>query len=418
MAELVFSNWLLYINIAIPIAIALYFVLTHRHYTWVEFAAQVGLTMTILIGFFFIGYSSQDITTVSYNSGKVNKVMYEEEWDERVTYQESYSCGTTKSPRTCYRTKTRIDHHDDYFYLNHDFGITTISEEQFNLASREFGQSQVSSDHYNQVSFGDGRTFEAIPNKIIPVVDTESGINYVYASKSNIIKSYKHKELEKQYKNELATYPGMYEDRYGNYTFDRVINGHLINPVDRQLINRQLYEFASIFGKIKEVNPIVYFTSAKDREFAYVIKGFYRDAHKNDAILIVSVDKNGTLNWVDSFGFTKSAEFFVANRNIEGNIDTLTQGFIHNIQMYWKRTPMEEYKYLSGDIDLPIGYEIFLVVLNIIGSFVVFRLMLINSETKGGWYEARENFAKRFWDILPNSIVAPLNKIRVRFREL
>lgn len=412
MADLVFSNWLLYVNLAIPFAIALYFAITHQHYTWVEFAAQVGLTLTIIIGFFFIGYSSQDITTVSYNSGKVNNIVFEEEWDELVHYQESYSCGTTKSPRTCYRNKTRIDHHTPDYYLEHDFGTTNIDESEYQLSKHEFGDTITDSGHSGQISVGDGRTFTAIPNKIIPVVVPTSGINYIYASKSNIIKSYKHKDLEKKYKHELVKYPDLYTDRYGNHTFERTFNGHLINPVDRARLNEQLYSYASMRGKDKEVNPIIYFTTADDREFTYVIKGFYRDAHKNDAVLVVSVDKNGTINWIDSFGFTKSAEFLVANKNIDKNVSTLAVSFNKNIEQYWKRTPMEEYKYLSGDIDLPLGYEIFLVVLNIIGSFVVFRLLLINRESKGGHYYGRhENDGVRFWDFMPSIVREFFGKI-------
>jgi hypothetical protein len=393
---------LLYVNITIPFGIALYFAITHQHYTWVEFSAQVALTMFILIGFFFIGYSAQDITTTSYNSGKVNSIVFEEEWTELVHYTESYSCGTSKSPRTCYRPRTRQDFHPDDFYLTHDFGTTNISESQYNLAKLQFGDSQTDSDHSGQISSGDGRTYTAIPNKIIPVVDTESGINYVYAAKSNIIKSFKHKDLEKQYAKELTSYPSLYEEANGNYTFERLINGHLINPVDRAKLNKELYEYASIRGAVKEVNPIIYFTTATDREFTYVVKGFYRDAHKNDAVLVVSVDKNGTVNWTDSFGFTKSAEFLVANRNIDKNVSTLANMFIQNVEKHWKRTPMEEYKYLSGEIDLPLGFEIFLVMLNLIGSFVLFRLMLINTESKGGF--SHDNYTKRFWGFIPSNI--------------
>ena len=401
MTDLVFSNSLLYINLAIPFAIALYFAITNKHYTWVEFSAQVALTLTILIGFFYIGYASQDIITTCYNSGKVDKIVYKEEWKELVHYQEAYSCGTSKQPMTCYRPATRIDDHPDHFYLSHDFGTTDISREQYNLAKSEFGESQTDSHHSGQISIGDGRTFESAPNVIIPVVDTQSGINYVYASKHNIIKSNKYLDLEKKYSKELVPYPSLYEDKHGNYTFDRVFNGNLINFKDRAELNKQLYEYASIMGKVKEVNPIIYFTSAPERDFAYVVKGFYKDAHKNDAVLVVSVNKDGSINWIDSFGFTKSAEFFVYNRNIDKNISSLAKNFTANINMYWKRTPMEDYKYLSGEIDLSLNFEIFLILLNIVGSFVLFRVFLINGESKGGWRNSSENYGKKFWDFVP-----------------
>lgn len=433
MVDLILSNWLLWINIAIPFTIALYFVLTNRQYTWVEFLAQVGLTSGILVLFFFIGYSNQDITTTSYESGRAYQVVYEEEWDELVHYQESYSCGTPKIPRTCYRSKTRIDNHPDDFYLKHDFGTSSISESQYRLSAREFGYTQTDSGHSGQVSHGDGRTFVATPNKIIPVVQATSGINYVYASRSNIIKSNEYKDLETQYKSELVAYPPIYEDKYGNRTFNRVINGHLVHPDIRKALDTYLAEYASIQGRVKEVNPIIYFTTATSRDFTYVIKGFYKDAHKNDAVLVVSIDKNtGDLNWVDSFGFTKSAEFFTANRsiqsdmgaginfkhlNVNGTSDVMSfvMRYRYNIDHYWKRTPMEDFKYLAGDIDLPLGYEIFLVLINLIGSAALFRFMMINPGSKDG---TRYYNNIRFWDFIPlhirEAMVNFMNKLKFK----
>jgi hypothetical protein len=154
------------------------------------------------------------------------------------------------------------------------------------------------------------------------------------------------------------------------------------------MLNLQLEEYASLKGSVKEVNPIIYFTTAEDREFTAVVKGFYRDAHKNDAVLVVSVT-NGEINWIDSFGFTKNAEFFVANRSIEqdvskdtfksvSNAENFVARFSYNIDHHWKRTPMEEYKYLAGDIDLPLWFEIMTVLLNVVGSFLAFRFMFNN----------------------------------------
>jgi hypothetical protein len=388
MFEIITSNYLLWINIAIPFAIGIYFALTHQEYTAKEFAIQAGITSIVLFIMFSIGYVSQDISTTSYNSGKVNKIVYEEEWTELVHYTEQVCSGSGKT-RSCHTVyKTRRDHHPDEYYLVHDFGTSYISEGQWNKSKNEFGYNQTDDGHMGQVSYGDGRTWEANPNKIIPVASTDTSINYVYAAKTNIIKSSKFKDLEKRYQKELVKYPEMYEDEYGNTNFRRVINGHLVSPDIHEMLNLQLEEYASLKGSVKEVNPIIYFTTAEDREFTAVVKGFYRDAHKNDAVLVVSVT-NGEINWIDSFGFTKNAEFFVANRSIEqdvskdtfksvSNAENFVARFTYNITQHWKRTPMEEYKYLAGDIDLPLWFEIMTVLLNVVGSFLAFRFMFNN----------------------------------------
>ena len=377
MFEIITSNYLLWINISIPFAIGIYFFITHQEYSLKEFAIQVALTAFVMLGMFSIAYVSQDIITTSYESGKADKFVYEEEWTELVHYTESYSCGTSKSPRTCYRNKTRQDYHPDEYYISHDFGTTYISKSQWLQSKEEFGSSQTGSSHSGQISWGDGREYTAVPNKIIPVVDTSSGINYVYAAKTNIIKSANFKDLEARYKSELVPYPAIFTDIYGNRNFTRVINAGLIDANISAKMNIQLEEFASTYGKSKEVNPIVYLTTSTDREFAYVVKGFYRDAHKNDAVLVVGVDKNGSVNWTSSFGFTKSAEFLVSNENMT-DINQLVPTFTNNIMKHWKRTPMEDYKYLSADIDLPLWFEALVVLLNVIGSALIFRFMFNN----------------------------------------
>jgi hypothetical protein len=379
--EILLANYLLWVNIAIPFAFGIYFFFTHQEYDTKEFAIQVAFTTTILWIMFFLGYSVQDISTTSYESGKVNSIVYEEEWTELVHYIDTVCTGSGKY-RSCISTpRTRHDFHPDSYYLQHDFGSTSINEHQWNKAKNDFDSSQTDSGHSGQSSYGDGRTYTSIPNKTIPVVSESSDINYIYASKTNIIKSAVHKDLEKRYHKELVQYPELNEDTYGNYTFNRVFNAHLVDDKLAKQLNNFLSTYASLKGHSKQVNPIVYFTTATDREFVYVIKGYYRDAHKNDAVLVVSVT-DGNVNWIDSFGLTKNAEFFVQNRAIEQKIEAVKSDvevfqlfslYRDNIDKHWKREPMSNYKYLSGDIDLPIGYEIFIVLFNLVGSFFLFR---------------------------------------------
>lgn len=373
MFEILLNNYLLWLNILIPIAIGIYMVSTHQKYSIKEFFAQSALTTAILLIAYGIGYASQDIYTKSYLNSKVNKFVFEEEWTELVHYTEQVCTGSGNS-RSCISVpRTRHDFHPDNFYITSDIGTTSISESHYKKASREFSQVQVDDGHIGQVSYGDGRTFEVTPNKIIPYVGADFGINYVYASKTNIIKSKDLKDLQTKYHKELKSYPEVYEDAYGNPTIYRVINSELIDKRVADEMNQKLSVYASIKGKTKEVNPLVHLTTADSREMTEVIKGHYKDAHKNDAVLVVSLDKNGSVKWIDSFGFTKNVEFFTQNRNIK---DLNVSEFLVNINKYWKRIPMEEYKYLVGEIDIPWWYELMVVLLNLIGSFFLFRWMI------------------------------------------
>jgi len=378
MFEILISNHLFWLNITIPIAIGVYLLFTHQKYSIKEFLAQSALTAIVLFIAYMISYGTQDIYTKSYLNTKVDKFVYEEEWTELVHYTEQVCSGSGNSRSCVLVPRTRTDYHSDYFYIVTDIENKTITEEQYIKAKKQFGFIQTCDEHTGQVSYGDGRTFEVTPTKIIPYVGSEHDINYLYASKSNIIKSKNIKDLETRYKSELKPYPELYEDEFGNNTIYRVFNPELISYNVANKINKQLSEYASLKGKSKEVNPLVYFTTADSREMVSVIQGHYKDAHKNDAVLVISLDKNKSIKWVDSFGLTKNAEFFVQNRNIQ-DMNTSIDSFLNNIDKHWQRTSMEEYDYLKGDIDTPWWFEVLVALINLVGSFFLYRWFIRNN---------------------------------------
>lgn len=372
MFNILSNNYLLIINLLIPFILGIYFVLTKKEYSLTEFFIQISVTFFILISAFAVGYIMSDITTKSYKTTKIDKFVYEESWTERVTYQESYSCGY-KNRSTCYRTKTRYDYHPDWYYytVKDDlFNSKTISKTQYLKAKTEFGEKLTKRTHSNQSSYGDGRIYELIPNKNIVHASYDTEINYIYASKKNIIKSAEFKDLENHYKNELKQYPEFYTDYYGNINFSRIINPNLIdkNIVDK--LQNELEQLSINLG----ANPMLYLTSSESRDFAYVVKGFYRDMYYNDIMLVAGVKDNKIL-WIEPISLSKSAELKVYLTNLTDNFDDLILKFENNIKNYWQKPNLEDYSYLAGDIDLPLWYTFIVIILNIVCSFFVFRYM-------------------------------------------
>ncbi len=369
MIDILLNNYLLIINITIPFGIGLFLFLTNREYSLKEFGIQISITTFILVLMFFIGYRVSDVYTKSYKTTDVKKFIFEEQWTERVTYTESYPCGKS----TCTRTKTRNDYHPDRFYIVSEFGTSSIKEQDYKKSSREFGEVKTSSSHFNQVSWGDGRTFESVPTKLISHSDYESSVNYIYASKTNIIKSGEFKDLEKQYKNELKSYPELFSDKtqYGNVNFNRVVNSNLINKEKANKLQTELEKLSINFPG----NPIIYLTSSGSREFAYVVKGFYADANFNDAMLVVGTDGSKIL-WIEPVSISSSAEFKVYSTNLTESFDDLIPKFSEVLKTHWKKPNLDEYKYLANSIDLPLWYESLIVLLNIVCSFIAFRYML------------------------------------------
>ena len=368
MLTILLSNYLLIINLAIPFAFALYFLITHREYSLKEFGIQVGLTTSIILFAFTIGYRVSNIYSNSYATTKIEKFVYEEAWTEKVTYTETYRCGKT----TCSRIKIRYDRHpDSYFYLTKDdFWEHSISKKQYLIAKENFGEELTKRTHSNQSSWGDGKIYDVIPNKNIVHSFTTSDINYIYASKKNIIKSNSYKDLEEKYKSELKPYPEFFEDEYGNVNFNRIINSNLIS---KDLKNKLQYQLEHLSIDLN-ANPIIYLTTSKDRDFAYVVKGYYKDMYYNDAMLVIGVENN-KINWIEPISLSKSAEFKVHSTNLTDNFEDLTIKFQEVLKQYWVKPNLEDYSYLAGDIELPLWYSILIVIINIIGSFFIFRYM-------------------------------------------
>ena len=369
MLDILLNNYLLIINIGIPFGIGLFLFFTHREYSLKEFGIQISITTIILILMFFVGYRVSDVYTKSYKSTDVKKFVFEEEWTERVTYTESYTCGKS----TCYRTKTRYDYHPDRYYIVSDYNDESISEKMYVKAANKFGSTKIRNSHSDQSSFGNGRTYSVLPTEKIVHSAYDSEVNYIYASKTNIIKSNEFKDLEKQFKAELKPYSTLYKDntQYGNTNFDRLINKHLINENLANKIQAELEQLSIDFPG----NPMIYLTTSTNRNFAYVLKGYYKDANFNDAMLVVGTDGSKIL-WTEPVSISSSAEFKVYSTNLTESFDDLIPKFSEVLKNYWKKPNLDEYKYLANSIDLPLWYEALIVLLNIICSFIAFRYML------------------------------------------
>lgn len=369
MIDILLNNYLLLINILLPFGIGLYFVFTHTEYSLKEFSIQVSLTTVILIFAFWIGYNVNDVYTKSYKTNSVSKFIYEEQWTEKVTYSDSYKCGKN----TCYTTKTRYDYHPDKYYIVANTGaIAEISRHNYQKAIGVFGEVKIKSYQLNQSSYGDGRIFESTPSEVIPFADYDREINYIYASETNIIKSGAFKDLETQYKDELVNYPEIKKDNnlYGTQNFKRVVNSKLVSKEIADKLQDDLEKLSINFPG----NPIIYLTSSTSRDFAYVVKGFYKDMYFNDAMLVVGV-KDNKITWTEPVSLSKSAEFKVYSTNLTDDFNDLIPKYSEVLKNYWKKPNLDDFKYLAGSVDLPLWYELLIVFTNLVGSFFVFRYM-------------------------------------------
>lgn len=381
MFEIIATNFGFWFNFAIPVVIALYLAMTHREYIWKEFGIQVGATFAyVAIIYSLLFYTTTDLMDKEYWNGKVSKFEYYEEWKEGVTYTETYSCGTSYKPRTCTRTKTRIDYHPPYYRIITSNGEKiSINKGQYFAAAREFGHKEKDLYRSGQVSFGDGDMYYSYPNKIIPTSVGHSYENYVKASKLNVIKEKQNKQITEQMvkKGLIRPYPETYVAEYGTHKLNRIIDTTGTSNI--KALREKLDTYSTMLGKTKQVNPMIYITN-QDRTFKAFLKSAWDGAKKNDAILVLGVDDQGTIQWSDVIAWTNKTDFEVECRNgFEGMVvkdDEVVTKFSKLIREHYVRKPYEEFEYLKENIELDWYWQLLIFLGNVgLSGFIFYKLL-------------------------------------------
>jgi hypothetical protein len=368
--EIVFANFGFWFNFTLPVASALYLALTHKEYIWKEFGIQVGATFVFVVVIYSLLFSTTtDLIDNEFWSSKVSKFEYYEEWKEEVTYTESYSCGTSKNPKTCTRTKTRIDYHAPYWQITTSNGETVdITRNEYRVASNKFGDREVDIRRFDQVSYGDGDKYVSIPNITIPTSVSHMYENLVKAVKSNVIHTKVPEESIKQALKEgtLKAYPTRYKDKYGAPKLNRfidvtgVVSVDYINPLNMMSI---------VVGKQKQGNPIIYVVN-EPRNFTDIISQYWSKGKKNDITLVVGIDTTGLIIWSDIITYTNNTDFIVDMQNafIGLNINTdsakILSKYKNNIMSSYVRKPMKEFTYLKDNITLEWYWQLLIFLLN------------------------------------------------------
>jgi len=389
MLEIILANFGFWFNFLVPIAIGFWLYITNREYILKEFGIQVAATLAYVAIIYSLLFSvTTDIWDTNYFNGKVASSTYYEEWDEKVTYTETYSCGTSKNPRTCTRTKTRIDHHPAYYQIKTNLGESiSISRGEYLQAKREFGTKFVNISRSNQVSYGDGDKYVSHPNKIIPTSVGHTYENLVAVAKDNVIHTKVPKEEIQQLVKVgvLREYPILYEGKYGETKLNRIIDttGRIKNP-NKQL--EILNHITTRVGITKQANPILYIVDSEkyDRSFKDALSQYWKMGKKNDVTLVLGVDKKGNVQWSDVICFTNNTDFIIdmgnAFKDISINSPTVLTKLEYHINKSYIRKPMKEFEYLKENITLEWYWQLLIFIGNVILSGFITWKFLTNQE--------------------------------------
>jgi len=384
MFDIIISNFGFWINFLIPVAVAIFLLISHKEFVTKEFFMQFGITIIYTLTMFFLLFSfSTDLVDREYWNGKVSKFVWEEEWTEEVTYYEEVCTGSGEK-RSCHTvTKTRNEYHPNYYYIKTSNGERiSISSSEWRTASREFGKKKNFLYRMNQVSYGDGNEFISTPNIVIPTSVSHSYNNYVVASKLNVLnENVSKKELDILVLNKLLPEPPkLYEGEYGETKLNRIID--MTNSFDTSKMLKELDLFSAKYGKEKQVNPIIVITN-QGREFKRNLAAYWKNAEKNEAVLLLGV--NGSkIVWSDVITWTKEMRFVeilkssFKDLDLKKDSDKVLNIFTKNIIKEYVRQPMEDFAYLKENITLKWYWQLFIILGNLVLSFFSLRYFLTN----------------------------------------
>jgi hypothetical protein len=192
-----------------------------------------------------------------------------------------------------------------------------------------------------------------------PTASTHTYVNKIQASYS----IYKHNEVDlKQYKD-LPKYP---KKTYDYIYIDRVIGDFPNELVARKLLDKWNTELNKFIpdpekpGKNrswKQVNIIfVNVGAGKSIEYGYALQDYWENGNKNDFIISMSIENDGTINWVYPFSWSEVEILKIGVRDYITNIKVMTdlspviEDVSNMVADQFVRKQFADYNYLNIEI--------------------------------------------------------------------
>lgn len=375
MLSILLNNFFIWTNIVLVLIFILYQLIVNKKYDIKEFFIQLSITIVFIFSamsaFFYFG---TDLMQKEILNGHVKEFVYEEPWTE--SYDCSYeSCSTdSKGKQHCHTVHKTCTtrHRANYFILNSTNNKIHINSLNFKNAQYDFGVHEIDTYRSGQTSMskmaGEGDIWKSIPIRIIPTAETHTYSNYLIGSE-NTIRKHSGKVLY-----EIESYPYPKESKYGCISLKRVLG------VYEPTLDIKMAILANSVGEDKQINPLIYIVSSDKKDFKESLMISWKSGQKNDSVLILGVDKNGSISWSDNLNWSSNQRFGIEmernfdNLNIYSDQNIIVSTYKDIIMKYWTRLSMEDtYGYLKYEIDIPIYLQLILILLNLILNFFIFR---------------------------------------------
>ena len=297
------------------------------------------------------------VTDTEYWGGWVEKAVYYEPWDERVScthakYRtETYDCGDSKTPRTCTREVfDGYEHMYDVSYHPEHWKVVDSNNETWNIkkSTYDYFSALYESNSFVELNRSyhsiDGDSYEATWNgdwdTLSPTTKKHSYVNKV----ANSTSVYEFRYIDKN-KTDVFDYP----NDEGFNTQSVLSSSHWSNSNEIDKIN------ASLGAKKKIRVWILIWEGKTDRQVAFDQEAYWKGGNKNELVICINVNSKSdpTVNWCHVFSWSDSEELktsiksFISIDNNKLDMIKLSEFLKPEIEAKWVKKNWHEFDYLE-----------------------------------------------------------------------
>jgi hypothetical protein len=205
-----------------------------------------------------------------------------------------------------------------------------------------------------------------------PFSTTHTYENYIKAAPGTI---FRRDADYSNYKN-LPEYP---DNVYDYYRLNRLVQVGVALPNAKEL-SQQLSQLNAELGARKQVNIILVVVKGQPEEWFYALESKWIGGKKNDVVVVVSVDDQLEVRWVNVMAWTNDATVKVAipARILYSGLKDVIGATRDGVEYGYKRKPMSEFEYLKASIvpsETQMAVSLFLSLLFSVGLGVFFYKM-------------------------------------------
>jgi hypothetical protein len=350
-----------WIAIFIPIVATLLLLVFFRKQVvlWEIGLLLIPSALLILVLNFMMVQSLESAT--EYWGGYTTKVIYYQPWDEEVSCRHpiyctrTYSCGDSKSPRTCtesyicgYEHPYDVDYHAEHWTKADNYGSEyEIESPEFYELQRRFATKPYLVDlhrHYHSIN---GNSFYTDWNKIPATSDV---LTYQHTYKNKVRAShsvFKFDDIDQKQKKQW----GLYDYPKMSGMSQQCVLGMPIDPITK----RKLQYINGMYGVISQFRMYIMIFKNQSVEAAFKQRSYWEGGNKNEFVVCIGTDKSGKYQWCKAFSWMDKPDLEVRvqsffNDSSKIDLNRFADWMPKQIEQHWKRKQFKDFEYLNVEI--------------------------------------------------------------------